>query len=238
VAKTPEAQAVGEANMWSLAVRSMRSSPGLAMLGFQFDANPVGIRSGTATSDGSAVPPGSRKEHNRSVPLLRCQVVRWLSADPSPGWVEARLVDANGRAWLFRDKPSVFCDELPASDRLPVDGAIACEVIAVNRDDDTAVIVDTNLPWGIEATDGTTTFSVSAEQLVADDGPSRDHDTSTPPCPTCSGTGVDAGALRKKRNSPRIARAHFDDPPCPDCLGSGELDDANTRSRPDHREDR
>jgi hypothetical protein len=53
-----------------------------------------------------------------------------------------------------------------------------------------------------------------------------DDETPTPPCPTCGGTGVDADALRKKRNSPRIARAHFDLPPCPDCLGTGEAQDA------------
>lgn len=53
-----------------------------------------------------------------------------------------------------------------------------------------------------------------------------DEDTPTRLCPTCGGTGVDAKALRKKRNSPRIARAQFDPPPCPDCLGTGEVEDA------------
>jgi len=103
------------------------------------------------------------------VPLLRCEIVHWLSTDPLPGWVEARLVDAHGRTWLFHDKPPIFSAELSASDALPVEGVIACEVIAADETTGATVTVDTSAPWGIEATDGTTTFTVSAEQLLADE---------------------------------------------------------------------
>jgi hypothetical protein len=125
--------------------------------------------------------------------------------------------------WRFHDKAPVFCDPLAVGDRLPVEATIACTLITVRGCAGTTVTVDTSLPDGIQATDGTTTFSVLSEQLAADDQPTRDGGASAPVCPTCDGTGVDSGAVRKKRNSPRIARAHFDAPPCPDCLGTGEL---------------
>jgi hypothetical protein len=157
------------------------------------------------------------------VPLLRCKVVRWLPIEAVPGWVEAQVIDANGRAWFFHDKAPVFSGQLAVDDHLPADATIACTVIATDDAAGTTVTIDTNVPDGVEATDGTTRFTVLAEQLIAQRQPTRDDD-STPVCPTCQGTGVDPGALRKKRNSPRIARAHFDVPPCPDCLGTGEVD--------------
>jgi len=41
---------------------------------------------------------------------LRCTVVRWLADEPQPGWVEARLRDANGCELSFFDKPPIFDD--------------------------------------------------------------------------------------------------------------------------------
>ena len=100
------------------------------------------------------------------MPSLRCQIIRWLSTDPFPGWVEAQVVDANGREWLFHDKPPVFGEQLAFDDALPVEATIACEVIAGDSASRT-VTVDTSVPDGVEATDGTTRFVVLADQLVS-----------------------------------------------------------------------
>jgi hypothetical protein len=163
------------------------------------------------------------KQHNRRVALLRCEIARRLPVDAFPDWVEARVTDAEGRMWVFHDKSAVFSDDLAGDDNLPAEGTIACTVIAIDDAADMTVAIDTSAPDGVEAIDGTTRFTVLAEQLIDGWEPAGDDDARSV-CPTCGGTGVDPGALRKKRNSPRIARAHFDDPPCPDCLGTGDLD--------------
>lgn len=96
----------------------------------------------------------------RDVTSVVCEIVRWTD-DHFPGWVEARLVDADGREWRFEAKAPVFSTEpLTATTAYPVAGAIRCEVAA---EDPTVgrITIDTSSPDGITAVDGVTTrFSV------------------------------------------------------------------------------
>ena len=96
----------------------------------------------------------------REVTSVACEIVRWTD-DHFPGWVEARLVDADGREWRFEDKVPVFSTEpLTATTSYPVAGAIRCEIVAEDQKVGRTAI-DTSSPDGITAVDGVTTrFSV------------------------------------------------------------------------------
>ena len=94
-------------------------------------------------------------------------ITKHVDSSP-PGWVECVLRDANGVAWTFVEKvPVVTTENLSESSAYPRGGKIACELVP---DPDGAVSpliqIDTSRPWGVEATDGTTTFTVRREQLV------------------------------------------------------------------------
>lgn len=99
------------------------------------------------------------------MPSVSCEIVR--STDEGfPGWVEARLTDADGRVWTFEDKAAVFSAEpLDPASALPAPGAIRCVVV----DEDDAVgrtTIDTSSPDGIVAVDGVTTrFSVMSDAV-------------------------------------------------------------------------
>jgi hypothetical protein len=101
--------------------------------------------------------------------LVRCEIVRWLSDDPFPGWVEAKLTDAHGRDWFFHDKAPIFNGKAIDAKSLPAAGVIGCEIVDVNSDvnDRAIVTIATERPWGIEAVDGTSSFEVLDDQLVA-----------------------------------------------------------------------
>ena len=99
---------------------------------------------------------------------VRCQIVRWISDDPQPGLVEARLIDADGRVWAFVDKQAMFSKSILApSTTFPVPGMIRCLVSGLdpeaNRDQ--VVTITTARPDGLES-DGTTTFFVNVSALV------------------------------------------------------------------------
>jgi hypothetical protein len=94
--------------------------------------------------------------------------IRRYVDDSQPGWVECGLTDAGGREWLFIEKiPVVTAEDLGISSRYPQPGVIACQVIERRQDDGREVVViDTELPWHVEATTGDTRFEVRPEQLV------------------------------------------------------------------------
>jgi hypothetical protein len=96
----------------------------------------------------------------RRVTSVACEIVRWTD-DRLPGWVQARLVDADGTEWRFEDKAPMFsAEDLTSTTSYPVAGAIRCEVVGEDRDAGRTAI-DTALPDGITAVDGVTTrFSV------------------------------------------------------------------------------
>jgi hypothetical protein len=96
---------------------------------------------------------------------VRCEVVRWLADDPQPGWVEASLVDVHGRRWSFLDKPTIFGDVFRTSE-CPLPGVIRCEVVSSRRDGSGAEVLEVRLLDGVESTDGSTRFFVSADNVM------------------------------------------------------------------------
>ena len=85
-----------------------------------------------------------------------------------PGWVEFVLRDANGTVWTFVEKvPVVTEDNLSAESVYPRQAWLACEVLSNAGGSLPAhlVRIDTSRPWGIEAVDGTTVFTVRREQV-------------------------------------------------------------------------
>jgi hypothetical protein len=82
----------------------------------------------------------------------------------NPGWVECRLVDANGREHWFREKvPVVTTDNIWSDSDFPQEGEIACRILNAGPE---RILIDTELPWGIESTTGQTQFEVKRAQLV------------------------------------------------------------------------
>ena len=101
---------------------------------------------------------------------IRAEITRWVS-DHFPGFVECRFADRFGREWVFVDKAPVFTDaELRSDSQYPQPVLIGCEVVARGQDDAGREITDitTETPFGIEATDGTRTFQLFADQLQSD----------------------------------------------------------------------
>lgn len=100
--------------------------------------------------------------------FIRCQVVRWVADEPFPGLVEAQFTDAHDRLWVFRDKSAMFAQVLTSRTRYPVAAVIAGTVSASRRDADARdiVIISTGEPWGLESVEGSSTFEVTAAQLV------------------------------------------------------------------------
>lgn len=94
--------------------------------------------------------------------------IRRYVDDAQPGWVECGLTDAAGQSWLFIEKvPIVTTEDLDADSRYPRPGIIACQLVERRREDGREVaVIDTELPWHVEATTGETRFVVSSEQLV------------------------------------------------------------------------
>lgn len=99
---------------------------------------------------------------------LRVAIVRW-ALDDQPGWVECLLTDVHGRHWFFLEKAPVVCSEdLRADTVYPRPGFFACQIIERRQDaaGKELLVVDTTVPWGIEATSGESRFEVHAEQVV------------------------------------------------------------------------
>ncbi len=99
---------------------------------------------------------------------IAVSILRWVDDDPQPGIVEFSLLDNSGRDWRFVDKQAVVSPEpLDGRNAFPRPGCIRCSILSFRFDDaghDIAEI-DTGLPWGIEAVDGTHVFRVAAERL-------------------------------------------------------------------------
>lgn len=92
------------------------------------------------------------------------QIVRLVSPD-FPGWVEADLVDADGRLHTIRDKVPIFATELlDADSEYPAPGVVRCEIVRRFRDEKgrDLVRICTKRPDGIESTAGLQEFTVMA----------------------------------------------------------------------------
>lgn len=93
----------------------------------------------------------------RDMTNLRCQVVRWVSSDPQPGWVETQFRGADGEVWQMFDKPSIFQGpdgpELIASTRCPVEIEMLVTVHATKDSEFGPVAVAmavVSRPWGLD----------------------------------------------------------------------------------------
>ena len=98
---------------------------------------------------------------------IDAMIIRWVD-DDFPGFVECELVDRFGKAWRFIEKAAVVSrDNLTGASKYPHPTRIACQVIARGRDASGREIaeIDTEFPWGLQAVDGATRFSVFADQL-------------------------------------------------------------------------
>ena len=87
-----------------------------------------------------------------------------------PGFVECSLLDAFGRTHRFIEKaPVVSMETLRSDSQYPRPGAIACRIVREWHSDDAGplVLVDTERPWGVESTEGRTSFVVLASQVSA-----------------------------------------------------------------------
>lgn len=94
--------------------------------------------------------------------------IRRYVDDAQPGWVECGITDAGGREWVFVEKvPVITTEDLDARSEYPRPGVIACQVVERRQQSGRdIVVVDTELPWHVEATTGDTRFEVRPEQVV------------------------------------------------------------------------
>src|SRR5512139_346408 len=83
------------------------------------------------------------------VTAVTVQIERFVD-EYQPGFVECRLVDAEGQSHLFIEKvPIVSTEDLWSTSTYPVAGAIACEVEAEWKDSQGRALlkVSTERPW-------------------------------------------------------------------------------------------
>lgn len=98
---------------------------------------------------------------------IRAEIIRWVS-DDFPGVMECRFTDRFGKVWTVVEKAPVLTDaDLRSTSPFPQPVLIACDFVATRRDNAGREIIEisTLTPWGVEATDGTTSFQLYAEQL-------------------------------------------------------------------------
>jgi hypothetical protein len=99
---------------------------------------------------------------------VRAKIVQWVS-DDQPGFVECRFSDASGKEWSVIEKlPVLTSANLWSDSEFPQPAFIACEIVSRSQNGagrETARI-STETPWAIEATDGTNSFEVFAQQLT------------------------------------------------------------------------
>lgn len=98
---------------------------------------------------------------------LSVLIARYVDAS-QPGWVECHFHDAAGQLWKIVEKvPVVTGQEFSESTELPTTGSVDCVEISRRTDQSglELVVIDTELPFGIEATDGTHIFEVLPDQL-------------------------------------------------------------------------
>jgi hypothetical protein len=93
---------------------------------------------------------------------IRCELVM-LDGAAQPPIVEARFLDATGRATAIIDKEPIFADEHDLPGRGSVCGT---EVGRAVVGDETIVTVSLDVPYSLETTDGRVTIAVRAADLV------------------------------------------------------------------------
>jgi hypothetical protein len=100
---------------------------------------------------------------------VQVTIVRYVSDEPQPGFVECELFDAHGRRWVFVEKvPVVSMEPLDAASACPCVGFIRGEVVGRGRDASGCEIIQIDLRWpdAVESVEGETEFEVLASSLV------------------------------------------------------------------------
>ncbi len=100
--------------------------------------------------------------------IVAIEISRYVDGEPQPGIVECTLVDAHGVSHVFVEKVAVVSKQSLGSDSAyPQPGEIACKVESIWKDDDgrQLVRVNTEFPWHVESTQGTTCFDVLSSQV-------------------------------------------------------------------------
>lgn len=99
---------------------------------------------------------------------ISVQIERFVD-EHQPGFVECRLVDADGRSHQFIEKlPIVTSANLWSDSSYPQAGTIACEIESESIDaaGRRLVQVSTERPWSVESTEGISRFLVLSSQVV------------------------------------------------------------------------
>lgn len=99
---------------------------------------------------------------------VKVLITRYTNED-QPGWVECCLTDAWKNEWYFEEKvPVVSGSHLDAQSSYPRPGAIACNVLRESQDATgrQIITIDTNEPWGVTSSSGTTEFDILPDQLI------------------------------------------------------------------------
>ncbi|WP_125567382.1 hypothetical protein [Nocardioides baekrokdamisoli] len=95
---------------------------------------------------------------------VKAQVVRWISDEPQPGWVEVHLIDAHGVTHSLFDKPPIFesVATITSDAHYPIAAVLDCDIAPGPTDDAVTVA----LRHGVETSDGKHTFEVRRDLVV------------------------------------------------------------------------
>jgi hypothetical protein len=99
---------------------------------------------------------------------IRLDIIEWVDG-AQPEVVASRLVDAWGCEHTLIDKLPIFTSaNLDRHSAYPQSGWLACELVERWRDTEgrDIITIDTERPWHIISTSGTTRFEVLSEQLI------------------------------------------------------------------------
>src|SRR5688572_22169210 len=97
---------------------------------------------------------------------VRASIVRWVD-DAYPGFVELVIVDIDRvEHHLVEKVPVVYENDLTRESSYPVETWLAATI--VGRDNHGNIIVDTDVPWGLESIEGQSKFVVEANSIQTD----------------------------------------------------------------------
>ncbi len=99
---------------------------------------------------------------------VKCVVVRWVSDEPQPGWVEYQITDADGVTWSVFDKPiHGGWEAMTPTANYPLPSSLDCEIVRTMTDahGDALIVISTLNPHGLETADGRWEFRVRQSQI-------------------------------------------------------------------------
>ncbi|MDR6539718.1 hypothetical protein [Variovorax soli] len=98
---------------------------------------------------------------------IAVEIDRVVDDSGYPTFVECLLIDAMGLRHRFLEKEPVVSVAEIDIESLPAPGVIACEVESEWLDSEGRLVVRaaTTRPWGVQSTEGSSSFVVLAEQL-------------------------------------------------------------------------